>query len=179
MEGWTYQVAVLTEGRCLLASHRLHNTSQGARRLEILWWECPLEHWESLRFGASMNFMKTPEPGLEENAKMTESQIKIVVYFVSELISLGILVLIPICVLLLNSCPPFMVPKPGQPGQWRCITDIKKGRQNQACDADPVHMACPEDVLHQMHPGSFSSVIAASKYLHTFLTMARSGNSWV
>jgi hypothetical protein len=28
------------------------------------------------RSGASVNFMKTPEPGLEENVKMNESQLK-------------------------------------------------------------------------------------------------------
>jgi hypothetical protein len=86
-----------------------------------------------------MNFMKTPEPGLEENVKMTESQLKIVVDFVSGLISLGILALIPKSFLLLNSCPLFMVPKPVQPDQWRRIADMKKGHQNQAC-TDPVHM---------------------------------------
>jgi hypothetical protein len=38
-----------------------------------------------------MNFMETPTPGLEENGKMTENQLKIAVAFVTELISLGVL----------------------------------------------------------------------------------------
>jgi hypothetical protein len=70
---------------------RLNYTSQGAQRLEIIWWECPPEHWESLHFGGTMNFMETPVPILEENGKMTESQLVIAVAFVTELISLGVL----------------------------------------------------------------------------------------
>jgi hypothetical protein len=81
-EGWHDQDCIMVEGRRLLASHRINYTSQDAQRLEILWWEWPIEHWESLRFGGSMNFMETPVPGLEENGKMTESQLKIAVAFV-------------------------------------------------------------------------------------------------
>jgi hypothetical protein len=103
----------------LLASHRLDYTSQGAHHLEILWWECPPEHWESLRFGGSMNFMDTPVPVLEENGKMTESQLTISVAFVTELISLGVLALVPHGVLLMNVCPLFLVSKIGKPYQWR------------------------------------------------------------
>jgi hypothetical protein len=73
--GWHEQDDVMIEGRRLLASHHLNYTSQGAQRLEILWWEWPPERWESLRFEGSMNFMETPTPGLEDNGKMTESQI--------------------------------------------------------------------------------------------------------
>jgi hypothetical protein len=48
-----------------------------------------------------------------------------------ELISLGVLALVPYGVLLMNVCPLFLVSKPGQPDQWRCITYMKKGHQNQ------------------------------------------------
>jgi hypothetical protein len=37
-EGWRDQKAVMHDTRRLLASHRLNYTSQGAQRLEILWW---------------------------------------------------------------------------------------------------------------------------------------------
>jgi hypothetical protein len=40
-EGWHDQYLVMIDARLLLASHRLNYTSQGAQRLEILWWECP------------------------------------------------------------------------------------------------------------------------------------------
>jgi hypothetical protein len=62
---------------------------------------------------------------------MTVSQLTIVVAFVTELISLGVLYLVPHGVLLMNVCPLFLVAKPGQPYQWRCIADMKKGHQNQ------------------------------------------------
>jgi hypothetical protein len=79
-----------------------------------------------------MKLIRTTQPGLKENARMNESQLKFAVDFVSELIILGGLALIPKGVMLLNSCPLFMLPKSGQPDQWRCITDMNKGRQNQA-----------------------------------------------
>jgi hypothetical protein len=106
-----------------------------------------------------MNFIETPVPVLEENGKMTESQLTIVVAFVTELISLGVLALVPHGVLLMNVCPHFVVTKPGQPDQWRCIADTKKGHKTKSCAADPVHMTCPEDILPRMYPGGFSSVI--------------------
>jgi hypothetical protein len=106
----------------------------------------------------------------EENGKMTESQFTIAVTFVTELISLGVLALVPYGVLI-NVCPLFLVSKPGQPDQWICITDMKKGHQNKSCAAYPVHMTCPEDILPQMYPGGFPSVIDASKFFHMFLTV--------
>jgi hypothetical protein len=109
-----------------------------------------------------MNFMETPVPVLEENGKMTESQLTIAVAFVTELISsLGVLALVPHGVLLMNVCPLLLVAKPGQPYQWICIADMKKGHQNQSFAADPVYMTCPEDILPWMYPGGFSSVIDA------------------
>jgi hypothetical protein len=62
---------------------------------------------------------------------MTESQLTIAVDFVTELINLGVLALVPHGVLLMNVCPLFLVAKPGQTDQWRCIADMKKGHQNQ------------------------------------------------
>jgi hypothetical protein len=83
--------------------------------------------------------------------KMTESQLKIAVASVTELISLGVLALVPCGFLLLNSCPLFLVAKPGQPYQWRCIAEMKKGHQHQFCAADPVHMKCPKDIIPRMY----------------------------
>jgi hypothetical protein len=159
------------DARRLLDSHSLNYTSQGAQRLEIVWWEWPPEHWEYLRFGGSMNFMETPVPVLEENGNMTESQLTIGVAFVTELINLGVLALVPHGVLLMNVCLLFLVAKPVQPDQWRCIADVKKRYQNKSCASDPVHMTCPEHILPRMYPGGFSSVIDASKFFHMFLTV--------
>jgi hypothetical protein len=90
---------------------------------------------------------------------------------VPELISLGDLALVPYGVLLMNVCPLFLVTKPGQPDQWICIADTKKGHQHQSCAEDPVHMTRPEDILPRMYHGGFSSVIDASKCFHMFLTV--------
>jgi hypothetical protein len=61
-----------------------------------------------------MNFMEIPNPGLEEHGKMTDSQLQISVSFVSELISLGVLALVPRGILLLNAHPLLLVANPGQ-----------------------------------------------------------------
>jgi hypothetical protein len=86
-EEWHDQDLVMIDARRLLASHRLNYTSQGAQCLEILWWECPPEQWESLRFVGSMNVIETPVPVLEENGKMNEGQLTIAVAFMTELIT--------------------------------------------------------------------------------------------
>jgi hypothetical protein len=102
---------------------------------------------------------------------MTESQLTIAVAFVTELISLGVLALVPHGVLIMNVCPLFLVAKPGQPDQWRFISDIKKVHQNKSCAAYPVHITCPEDILPRMYPGGFASVIDASKFFHMSLNV--------
>jgi hypothetical protein len=61
-----------------------------------------------------MNFMGTPDPILEENSKMAESQLAISVAFVTELIILGVLTLVTQGVLLMNVCTLFLVSKPRQ-----------------------------------------------------------------
>jgi hypothetical protein len=76
---------------------------------------------------------------------MTESQLTIAVAFVTELISLGALALVPHGVLIMNVCTLFLVAKPGQPDQWRCIADVKKVHQMKACAADPVMSFIWED----------------------------------
>jgi hypothetical protein len=76
-----------------------------------------------------MNFMETPVPVWEENGKMTECQLTVTVAFVTELIILGVLALVPHGVLLMNLCPVFLVAKSGQPYQWRCIAYMKKGHK--------------------------------------------------
>jgi hypothetical protein len=85
--------------------------------------------------------------------KMTDSQLQIAVAFVTEFTSLEVLALVPRGVLLLKACPLFLVAKSGQQDKWRYVADMKKGRQNQACSADPVHMICPEDILLCMYLG--------------------------
>jgi hypothetical protein len=65
-----------------------------------------------------------PIPFLEENGKMNESHLTIAVAFVTELISLGVLALVPHGVLLMNMCPLFLVAKPVQLMSFICASVI-------------------------------------------------------
>jgi hypothetical protein len=158
----------IEQGLLDLAKHRTNYGATGPENLTILWWEWPREHWAELRDGASMNFMTEPPPGLVENTKMTEAEHKIACDFVDELGRLGVVG--PTTEQILNNCPIFTVPKPGQPDQYRCIADGKRGNINDACAADPVQMSCPDDILPFLYPEGFSAVVDASKYFHMFKT---------
>ena len=103
---------------------------------------------------------------------MTDEQLAIAHQFVDELIALGVYERVPPGSAILNNCPLFLVPKPGQPGQWRCIANMKDGGQNEVCVGDPVHLSQPQDILPHSIPGDISTVIDASKFFHMFRTEA-------
>jgi hypothetical protein len=115
-------------GLAALQVHRTNYSEDGPKRLQILWWEFPLEHWEALREGSRMNFLTTPQGELKLNAAMDEVSIVAAGKFVDELKLLG--VLLPATDGLRANCPLFCVDKPGQPGKKRCIADMKTGGQN-------------------------------------------------
>ena len=86
-----------------------------------------------------MNFLLKPTEDIFPNAKKTEDQEATAITFMDKLISLGVLqeqwenqVW--------NNMPLFLVPNPGQEGQWRCIADGKAGSQNIVCVNDPMHL---------------------------------------
>ena len=55
-----------------LETHRTNYEGDGdIKRLQILWWEFPPEHWEELRCGCPMNFLTEPTKGVTQNAPMT------------------------------------------------------------------------------------------------------------
>jgi hypothetical protein len=116
---------LITEGERALDIHRENYTAAGPKRLQLLWWEFPPEHWDALRLGSSMNFLVWPSGELELNSEMDEVQLEVAARFVDELISLGVLV--EATEELRATGPLFLVPKPGQPGEWRCISDMKRG----------------------------------------------------
>lgn len=62
-------------------------------------------------------------------ATMNEEQLKVAGEIVDELISLGVLQLPPKDRKTLANATLFVVPKPGQPGQLRCIADMLRGGQ--------------------------------------------------
>jgi hypothetical protein len=161
---------IFQEGLAILESHRQNYTSAGPKHLVLLWWEWPPEYHEELRTGLSMNFLSTPEPGIKQNARMTESKRAIAKQFVDELVLLGVLEPEPYPGNAVNTCPLFLVPKPGQPGEYQCIADMKKRGQNAVVGADPVQMSSPADILPRLYTDGYSATLDITKFFHMFLT---------
>lgn len=160
------------EGLRMLEIHRQNYDAEGpnAQQLQLLWWEFPPEHWDSLRNGCSMNFLHEPEPIIHPNSPMDDEQRAVAVEFVEELISLNILTRPPPGMTVKATTPLFCVPKEGQPGQWRVIADMLRGGQNKAVGADPVFLPRTFHLLDSLYEGGFSAVVDASKFYHLFPT---------
>jgi len=160
------------EGLEALRIHRLNYDASGPdlKRLQLLWWEFPPEHWTEVREGGKMNFLQPPTPQIHQNANMTEDQLATAAEFVDELIGLGALRLPPAERAVLLTAPLFVVPKPGQPGQWRCIADMLRGGQNENIGPDPVYLPRAGHILDQLYSGGWSAVLDLSKYFHNFPT---------
>ena len=162
---------MIEDGKRDLARHRGNYGPDGPRHLQILWWEFPREHWEPLRSGGSMNFLKEPRIGFTPNSNLTPEQREIGGEFADELISLGVLEEAPADDPVVATCPLFVVPKPGQPGQWRVIADCKKGGQNEAMGPGPVYLPQAHVLLHQMYTNGWTAVVDASKMFYQFPTV--------
>jgi len=119
---------LLRDGLEALEIHRTNYTEEGPKYLQLLWWEFPEKHREEVRLGSSMRFLIDPGKELVPHPPMTAEQTEIAVAFLTELMELG--VLRKATQPLRRVCPLFVVPKLGQPGQWRCITDMKRAGQN-------------------------------------------------
>lgn len=97
--------------------------------------------------------------------------------FVDELKSLGVLV--PATEELRANCPLFCVDKPFQPGQKRCIADMKYGGQNWCMGKDPVYLVQSGDILPHLYPGGYLAIADFSKHFHNFPTpIQTSANIW-
>lgn len=163
------KATLLLEGLEALDLHRANYTDAGPKYLQVLWWEFPITHREAVRIGASMRFMVDPGQDLVPNPPLTPEQLDVVCQFVDELKSLG--VIRRATKALRRVCPLFVVPKAGQPGQWRCIADMKRGGQNGCCSLDPIFLPSSKDILPHLYTGGWSAVADASKYFHNFLTL--------
>ena len=165
-------VTIFNHGLTCLARHRLNYDHEGPNpsRLQLLWWEFPSEHWDALREGSSMNFMAPPPAGLTPNGEMDDEQRSVAGAFVDELIDLAVVKPLPKGGRLHASTPLFVVPKPGQPGQWRVIADMKRGGQNSTVCSEPVYLNRPLHILEQLHSGGWSAVVDASKFFYQFST---------
>ncbi len=79
-----------------------------------------------------MNFLAAPLPGLVENSDMTADERAAAIHYVDEL--QGLSAVARATEPLLNNGPLFLVAKTlgpdGKPLDFRCISDMRKGRQN-------------------------------------------------
>ena len=168
VEGLPEPEKLIAEGLEALIVHRGNHTSEGPKRLQLLWWEFPPEHWEGLRCGSSMHFLITPSGELVLNSPMEEADIVIAAKFVDELILLG--TLRPAEEVLLANCPLFLVDKLGPDMLKRCIADMKNGGQNACIGKDPLFLPRAGDILPQLYAGGWTAIADASKHFHNFPT---------
>jgi hypothetical protein len=162
---------LIEEGILHLRAHRsnYNRSNPDPQRLQLLWWMFPPEHWDALREGSSMNFMHQPRCEITPNAPMEEEQIAIAEEFLDELVSLGTFIPVAPGEMSANG-PLFCLPKPGQPGQWCILSDMKRGGQNAAIGPDPTVFPKSEHILNQMYTNGWSAVIDASKCFYQFKT---------
>jgi hypothetical protein len=160
------------EGLASLDIHRENYGPSGAKQLRLLWWEFPSERWHELREGCSMNFLEPPAAGVTPNAPMELAELRAAEEFVDELVDLQVLTPPPPGVTVKCTAPLFVVPKPGQADQWRVISDMKRGKQNQSIGKDPVFLRRPSHVLEQLYAGGYTAVGDASKMFYQFPTRA-------
>ena len=164
------QQSAFLEGLNALSCHRRNYDGKNIHRLVVLWWEWPERHWDSLRLGTSMNFLRSPKPGFIPNQEMDAIQLGLAVDFVEDLIRLGVVKRASDHgIVVLNNFPLFLVPKLGQPGQYRCIADGKRGGQNDCCVPDPCIMTSPDHIIPSLYRNGWSVVLDMSKYFHTFV----------
>eukprot|EP00957_Ditylum_brightwellii_P116317 8872289-Ditylum_brightwellii.AAC.1 len=97
--------------------------------------------------------MTYPDRKLTPNNTMNEHQKKVVAAFVDELIDLEALDEVPTGAKLMANEPLKVIPKPGQPGEWRVLSDMRKGGQNDHIAADMVHYPRVPDILPRLTPG--------------------------
>jgi hypothetical protein len=171
VQGLPDEAEQLAKGLAALDTHRQNYKGDGSiHKLQLLWWEFPPEHWEELREGCAMNFLTEPTAGVKENSPMTEEQVDIAAEFIDELWSIGVFELIPDECEMKANAPLFAVAKPGQPGQWRIIADMKSGGQNEHIGRDPTHLPRARGILERLYTGGWSAIVDASKFFHNFPT---------
>jgi hypothetical protein len=162
---------LIEEGLRILQRHRTNYTPYGPNptHLQLLWWEFPEESWDNIRNGSSMNFIKRPPQETTLNSEMADEQIAIAEEFIKELVSLGVLIQVQPGKMVANG-PLFCLPKPGQPGQWRVLSDMKRSGQNKCIGSDPTIFPKTGVILDQLYAGGYSTVVDASKFFYNFPT---------
>ena len=159
------------DGMQRLGRHRQNYDEHGPAptHLQLLWWEFPRECWDELREGCRMNFLTEPPHLISPNSAMTSEQEDVAEAFLQELVVLGVFLEVDADFVVVNA-PMFCLPKPGQPGEWRILADMKRGGQNACVGADPTVFPRSLFILDQMYNGGWSWVVDMSKYFYNFPT---------
>jgi hypothetical protein len=162
---------IIKQGMRILRRHRENYDSVGPRpsKLQLIWWEFPEESWDELQEGCSMNFLRNPEAKVTSNADLTEAQIVIAEELVKELVALGVLIKVKPGEMVTNGLL-FCLPKPGQPGQWRILSDMRRGGQNSVVGSDPTVFLKSGAILDQLYYGGYFAAVNASKFFYHFPT---------
>jgi hypothetical protein len=147
-ESFPDPTSVVEEGILALNTHRKNYTEDGpeAKKLQLLWWEFPREHWQPLREGSRMNFLREPKAFIHDNGNMNEEPTLEAGEFTDELLDLGVIQTPKEGRIILTMAPLFVVPKEGQEGQWRVIANMLEGGQNECISGDPVFLPLGSDV---------------------------------
>jgi hypothetical protein len=117
-----------------------------------------------------MNFLIEPPHSITPNTDMDGEQTVIAGQFVDELIDLGVLLEATAEDPLEATAPLFCLPKPGQPGEWRVLADMRRGGQNECIGNDPTIFPKSGHILRSMYSGGYSAVVDASKFFYQFTT---------
>eukprot|EP00957_Ditylum_brightwellii_P074152 5634921-Ditylum_brightwellii.AAC.1 len=116
------------------------NTLKGERiTLNLLWWEWPQSQWSDLLYSIPGNFMTYLSEKLTPNPPMTKEQWKVAAAFVDELVDIGAVQSILEGSKLYANGLLKVIPKPGQPGKWRVLSDMQKGGQNNHITSHLTH----------------------------------------
>jgi hypothetical protein len=168
---------LLEEDILHLQAHRsnYNRSNPDPQHLQLLWWMFPPERWDALREGSSINFLHQPRCGITPDFPIDGDQIMIAEAFLDEIVSLGTLIPVKPGEMIANG-PLFCLPRSGQPGQWRILSDMKRGGQNAAIGPDPTVFPRSADILNQMYTNGWSAVIDASKFFYQFKTHPKYGN---
>ena len=105
-----------------------------------------------------MNLLAIPSSGSVPNQELKVPELTEAINFVDELTALKVLCRPPPSLKLSNNFPLFLVPNPGQPGQFRTIEDGNAENQNEVCVADPFRMTSPDNILPYLYRRGYSVI---------------------
>ena len=157
----------ITQGNRLLNNYRKSLTTEEVT-LNLLWWNWPQLIRSLIRKGFPMNFVEYPPLKLSPNPSYTDVERQTAQSFVDELLSLGVLEPIPTHSHLQMNGPLSVIPKPNQPGQYRVISDMRRGGQNVHIGTDPVYNPAMSDILASLIPGGYTAIIDVAKEFYHF-----------